>query len=1329
MFDFLQINIDSKNKLPIVVPTFLTIKSKDIMIKGSNFYAIWDEENKIWSTEETRAKALINDELYKYKKSLPFLKDSTVSNIFDVSTTASDRWIKFTKKVSTDNYVPLNSKIIFKSQETKKEDYANIRLDYDLEDGEPECYNELFGVLFSEKELEKLEWAIGSIFTGDSKSIQKFIVLYGAPGTGKSTYLEYVIQELFNGYYVNFFAKDLAGNNQFALEPFKNNPLVAVQADGDLSRIFDNTMLNSLIAHEEMVVNEKHKSLYSMKFNTFLFMGTNYPVDITSAKSGIIRRLIVVQPTGNKITGELYFKLLDGLKFEKGKIAKKCIETYKRLGRFYYDNYIPEEMRYETDEFYNFIEDDYYTNLKDVDSVQGNVIWRRYQKYCEDNNVKYVLSYSRFRSELKNYFRDFKKDCMIDGTHVRNVYFGFRKDMIGLESSYVDTKGDEIKSWINLQEIPSIFDRDMEGCLAQYATDDEKPMYKWENCKLYLGRIDTSKLHYVKVPENHIVIDFDLKNDKGEKDLYLNIEAASKFPKTYAEVSKGGQGLHLHYIYDGDVSELASLYSLGVEVKVFTGGSSLRRRLTLCNDIPIAHISSGLPLKEKKSMINYEGFKSEKSLRKFIAECMDKKHHGATKPEVDFIFSKLEEAYDGNLSYNVRDLMPNIYIFCMSSTNQSDACIKLFNKMHFCSKDYEEKESTAGKDTETPIIFLDVEVFPNLFLICWKYADSDNVVRMYNPKPEEVEALFKYRIIGFNNRRYDNHMLFAASMGYSPEQIFRLSQRIIVDNDRNAFFGEAYNISYTDIYDFSSKKQSLKKWEIELGINHKELDIPWDKPVDESLWDTVGDYCENDVRATEAVFNNKDIQSDFIARQILADISGLSVNDTTNQHTIKIITKGDKNPQKNYIYTNLATGERSDGTFDEIKFPGYQFSPTGLDKELYPKDEKGKPIYTTGKSIYKGVDPSEGGYAKGWPGVYFDVGLFDIKSMHPTSAENLNIFGPYTPNFSDIKKARILIKEGKLDECKLIFDGKLTKYLDDPELIEHLAYALKIAINSVYGLTSATFDNKLRDPRNIDNIVAKRGALFMIDLVEEVTKLGYKVIHVKTDSIKIANADSYISKFVNEFGLMYGYEFDHEAFYEKICLVNDAVYIAKYAIPEKCEKVFGYICKDNKKHVDQPWTATGKEFQVPYIFKTLFSHEDIDLKDLSIVNSVSTAMYIDKNKDGNPDNFIFVGRVGEFTPIKPGMGGGYLLVKRIDKLGNVKYDNVAGSKGYEWLETFDVKLNNFEDRIDYGYFEAQADAAKKHISEYMNFDNFMADNANDIYAMYESVSEDDEVPF
>ena len=76
---------------------------------------------------------------------------------------------------------------------------------------------------------------------------------------------------------------------------------------------------------------------------------------------------------------------------------------------------------------------------------------------------------------------------------------------------------------------------------------------------------------------------------------------------------------------------------------------------------------------------------------------------------------------------------------------------------------------------------------------------------------------------------------------------------------------------YTDIYDYCSKKQSLKKWEIDLGIHHQELGLPWDKPVPKELWETVADYCENDVEATKAVW--KATQGDFLARQILADIA------------------------------------------------------------------------------------------------------------------------------------------------------------------------------------------------------------------------------------------------------------------------------------------------------------------------------------------------------------------------------------------------------------------------------------------------------------------------
>ena len=60
--------------------------------------------------------------------------------------------------------------------------------------------------------------------------------------------------------------------------------------------------------------------------------------------------------------------------------------------------------------------------------------------------------------------------------------------------------------------------------------------------------------------------------------------------------------------------------------------------------------------------------------------------------------------------------------------------------------------------------------------------------------------------------------IYARLMGYTNEQLYNLSQKII-NGSPNCFFGEAYNVSYTDVYDFASagNKKSLKKLEIEMG--------------------------------------------------------------------------------------------------------------------------------------------------------------------------------------------------------------------------------------------------------------------------------------------------------------------------------------------------------------------------------------------------------------------------------------------------------------------------------------------------------------------------------
>lgn len=362
--------------------------------------------------------------------------------------------------------------------------------------------------------------------------------------------------------------------------------------------------------------------------------------------------------------------------------------------------------------------------------------------------------------------------------------------------------------------------------------------------------------------------------------------------------------------------------------------------------------------------------------------------------------------------------------------------------------------------------------------------------------------------------------------------------------------------------------------------------------------------------------------------------------------------------------------------------------------------------YVDGKNIYRGDDLGKGGYVYAEPGMYGNVALLDVASMHPNSAINLNAFGEYTQNFKDILDTRIAIKRGDFEKARHLFGGRLAPYLQDETTANNLAQALKIAINSVYGLTSANFDNPFRDVRNKNNIVALRGALFMRTLQDEIMKRGFKVAHIKTDSIKIPDATPEIIEFTMNFAKQYGYEFEHEATYDRMCLVNDAVYIAKYASAEDCEQQYGYIPGDNKKKGGK-WTATGTQFQIPYVFKRLFSKEDIQFDDLCETKSVTSTLYLDMNEklDEGEHNYVFIGKIGRFCPIKPGCGGGILYREK-----DGKYYAATGSKGYRWLESEMVQQLGREDDIDQKHFIEMVDTAISTINKYGDFEWFVSDD-------------------
>src|SRR6478736_193090 len=604
---------ENKNGTTELYPGFKVGRSTDLMVRGGAFYAVWDEEAGLWSTDEYRLAEIVDRELREFasKSDIPYI-------IKDMTNFETGSWSNFQRFVSqiSDNSVQLDQNLTFLNTEVKKSDYASKRLPYSLAPGPIEAWDELVVTLYSVEEREKIEWLIGAVVSGDSKSIQKFGVFYGPPGSGKGTILD-VIERLFVGYTTSFEAKQL---------------------------------------------------------------GTNKPVKISDAKSGIIRRLIDIHPTNVRIPINHYNTLMSQIDFELGAIANHCLEVYLRLGKNHYNAYRPLEMMLQTDVFFNFIEA-YFDVFKQQDGASLTQAYMLYKEYCSDSGIEWTLPKYKFREELRNYFDDFKDRAEVEGHTVRSYYSGFNANKFKAPSKDAPTFS------LVIEEHDSPLDELYADQPAQYASQWETPKRKWSDITTTLRDIDTSQLHFVKVPEGHIIIDFDLRGDDGEKSLERNLEAASNWPATYAELSKSGAGVHLHYIYDGDTSLLRTDYSEGIEVKVYPGDSSLRRLLSKCNHIPIATISSGLPLKEKTKMHSDRVIRSEQGLRAMVIRNLKKEFHPGTYSSIDFIKKLLDEAYEAGYTYDLTDMRSDILQFALGSSNSKDRSLKMVQEMKFSSKD------------------------------------------------------------------------------------------------------------------------------------------------------------------------------------------------------------------------------------------------------------------------------------------------------------------------------------------------------------------------------------------------------------------------------------------------------------------------------------------------------------------------------------------------------------------------------------------------------------------------------------------------------------------
>ena len=86
-------------------------------------------------------------------------------------------------------------------------------------------------------------------------------------------------------------------------------------------------------------------------------------------------------------------------------------------------------------------------------------------------------------------------------------------------------------------------------------------------------------------------------------------------------------------------------------------------------------------------------------------------------------------------------------------------------------------------------------------------------------------------------------------------------------------------------------------------------------------------------------------------------------------------------------------------------------------------------------------------------------------------------------------------------------------------------------------------------------------------------------------------------------------------------------------------------------------------------------------------------------------DYRFIGKVGQFTPVKPGEGGGLLMRGK-----DGKYAAAQGSTGYHFLESDMVNVDGNRESVDMRYYNKLVDDAVDAINKYGDFERFVSDD-------------------
>lgn len=397
------------------------------------------------------------------------------------------------------------------------------------------------------------------------------------------------------------------------------------------------------------------------------------------------------------------------------------------------------------------------------------------------------------------------------------------------------------------------------------------------------------------------------------------------------------------------------------------------------------------------------------------------------------------------------------------------------------------------------LVTYDCEVFAHDWLVTFKDKDSGEYTLVWNDNDALTACIDDDTIYcGFNNKHYDQHIIKAIAMGYSPEDVKKVNDYIIgggIGWSCPMLQGAWFQFNNADLKDDTQLGQSLKSIEGHLGLPIRESSVRFDidrKLTEEERKETEY-YCKHDVDTTEMLI---DIRKDYLKNKInlgrLAGLSDAKALSMTNAKLTAAMLKAekheDRNDERKYVIPDNLLREYVPQ--EVFEFFEHMYDDSLTDDEVFKMKLK----------INVGDCPVTIGYG----GIHGAIPNYFFEEQDGRIIRNYDV-GSYYPHLMTVNGYTSRnIPSAKIYED--VLDRRMKAKADGDKAT---ANALKLVCNTTYGCLLNKY-NDLYDPL-MGRSVCISGQLYLLELSEHLHEKipNLKIVQINTDGVMVEFDDEF----------------------------------------------------------------------------------------------------------------------------------------------------------------------------------------------------------------------------